>query len=133
MKHLKFIITLLIGVFIIACTETPVSEKGPATPPLVGTWLVTSGIYIRGAVYSTLAYNSGDSLVFKDDSTYVSYIHKMGSVNGQGFSGTGSGTWSADDENISFSYPLGGAFEYSFSGNSITMTNGELTIDAYKK
>jgi hypothetical protein len=56
----------------------------------------------------------------------------MASVNGQCFCGTGSGKWSADGENISFGYSLGGPFEYTISGNLMTMTNGELTIDAVR-
>jgi uncharacterized repeat protein (TIGR02543 family) len=112
---------------------TAVFEKGPPTPPLTGTWAITGGQYISGAVYGAFAYDSQrDTLVLKSDSTYISYIHKMGSINGQNFSGAGSGAWSAIDESISFGFPLGQTFEYTLSGNNLTLSNGELTINAFK-
>jgi hypothetical protein len=105
--------------------------KAPTTPILTGTWGISGGIYTRGGVYGTFAFNyQSDTIVLKSDFTYTSYVKKSASINGSGFGGMGSGTWSVSGSTLSFGYPISQALEYTLEGNSLTLTDGAMTIYA---
>ncbi len=105
--------------------------KKPSAAGLAGTWAFSDGIYTSGGVYGTLMFDpKSDTLVLKTDMTYVSNVKRGASINGQNFGGIGSGTWSSTQTEISFTYPVGGHYEYSCSGNSLQLKNGALTLYA---
>jgi uncharacterized repeat protein (TIGR02543 family) len=110
---------------------TATFTKAPPLPDLTGTWAFSGGQYISGSIYGTLTFDSqSDTLVLKGDSTYVSMVQRSSSINGSYFGGIGSGTWSATKTGISFSYPLAQGFEYTLSGGSLILDNGEMTLYA---